>query len=232
MFEYFVKSVQSEYSLVRILKESDRGRVSLLRHKATGGRYVFRLFEGKSEVYRSLINISCPNLPRIYEAAEAEGRTAVLEEYVQGDRLDFLLEGSLCSPAEARDIMLQLCRGVWVLHSLGAVHRDIKPENIILRGDEAVLVDFDASRIHKSALEEDTRVLGTMGYAAPEQYGFSQTDHRADIYSLGVLYNVMLTGQHPSRALAGGKPGRVIERCTMTNPARRWRDLLQLMDNL
>lgn len=232
MFQYFVNCVQNEYSLVRILKESDRGRVSLLRHNATGGRYVFRRFEGKSEVYRSLINISCPNLPRIYEAAEAEGQTAVLEEYVQGDRLDFLLEGSLCSPAEARDIMLQLCRGVWVLHSLGAVHRDIKPENIILRGDEAVLVDFDASRIHKSALEEDTRVLGTMGYAAPEQYGFSQTDHRADIYSLGVLYNVMLTGQHPSRALAGGKPGRVIERCTMTNPARRWRDLLQLMDNL
>lgn len=232
MFEYFVNCVQNEYSLVRLLKESGRGSVSLVRHKATGGRYVFRRFEGKSEVYRALISISCPNLPRIYEAAEARGETAVLEEYVQGDRLDFLLEGSLCTPAEARDIMAQLCRGLWVLHSLGAVHRDIKPENIILRGDEAVLVDFDASRLHKTDLAGDTRVLGTMGYAAPEQFGFSQTDHRADIYSLGVLYNVMLTGQHPSRALAGGKPGRVIEKCTMTNPAKRWRDVLQLMENL
>ncbi len=232
MFQFFVNSVQNEYTLIRLMKESERGSIRLLRHNTTGGRYVFRLFEGKSDVYRKLISIDCPNLPRIFEAAEENGRTAVLEEYIQGDSLDFLLEESLCTPAEARDIMLQLCRGLWVLHSLGAVHRDIKPENIILRGDDAVLIDFDASRIHKLEGSSDTRVLGTLGYAAPEQYGFSQTDHKADIYSLGVLYNVMLTGQHPSRALAGGKPGKIIEKCTMTNPAKRWKDVLQLMESL
>ena len=204
MFDFLLSNIEKEYSLVRVLKESDRGSVSLLRHRSRGGRYIFRLFDGNAEVYKKLIGFECPALPRIYDAAEKDGRTAVLEEYIQGDSLDFLLEGSLCSPAEARDIMLRLCRGVWVLHSLGAVHRDIKPENVILRGEDAVLIDFDASRIHKLLSGGDTRVLGTMGYAAPEQYGFSQTDHRADIYSLGVLYNVMLTGQHPSRAIAGG----------------------------
>ena len=75
-------------------------------------------------------------------------------------------------------------------------------------------------------------ILGTTGYAAPEQFGLSQTDGRADIYSLGVLLNVMLTGQHPSRRLAEGHAGRIIRRCTMMNPDQRFRDVLELRDAL
>lgn len=232
MYDFFVNNIQNEYSLVRLLKSGERGSVRLLRHNSSGVRYIYRTFEGSAEVYKKLLLVGSPNLPKIYEAAEKDGHTAVLEEYIHGDSLDFLLEGALCSPAEARDIMLQLCRGLWVLHSLGAVHRDIKPNNIILRGEDAVLIDFDASRLHKSEASADTRALGTLGYAAPEQYGFSQTDERADIYSLGVLLNVMLTGQHPSRALAGGHMGKVIEKCTMTSPAKRYKNVLQLMENL
>lgn len=80
---------------------------------------------------------------------------------------------------------------------MAAVHRDIKPENIILRGSQAVLIDFDAARLHKPEHEADTQILGTTGFAAPEQYGLSQSDIRTDIYSLGVLINVMLTGNTP-----------------------------------
>ncbi len=103
------------------------------------------------------------------------------------------------TPAETRKITLQLCNALWMLHKLGAVHRDIKPENVIVRGSEAVLIDFDASRIFKSEMSHDTQILGTTGYAAPEQYGISQTDERADIYSVSVLLNIMLTGKHPSK---------------------------------
>ena len=74
--------------------------------------------------------------------------------------------------------------------------------------------------------------LGTTGYAAPEQFGLSQTDGRADIYSLGVLLNVMLTGQHPSAKLAPGHAGRVVQRCTMTNPDRRYRTVRELREAL
>ena len=103
---------------------------------------------------------------------------------------------------------------------------------MILRGDQAVLIDFDASRIIKPEGTADTVVLGTTGYAAPEQFGLSQTDGRADIYSLGVLLNVMLTGQHPSRQLTAGHAGRVVQRCTMTSPEQRYHSVQELREAL
>ena len=147
-------------------------------------RVIFRSYQGSCEVYRRLLPVSCPNLPRILEAAEADGMAAVLEEYVQGDPLSEVLQGVRMTPAEARKIALQLCRALWTLHSLGGIHRDVKPENVLLRGDQAVLIDFDAARVFKKDGGSDTQVLGTTGYAAPEQYGIAQTDARADIYAL------------------------------------------------
>ncbi len=232
MYDYLLHAVETEYRTMRVLSESERGSVRLLRHNTGGKMFIFRQFEGSAEVYKKLLPIDCINLPQVYEAADRDGRAAVLEEYIQGDSLDFLLQANLFSPAETRDIALQLCRGLWMLHSLGIVHRDIKPENVIMRGSDAVLIDLDVSRLHKSDSSADTRVLGTMGYAAPEQYGFSQTDERADIYSLGVMMNVLLTRQHPSNTLAQGKLGRIIEKCTMTSPSKRYKNVVQLMEEL
>ena len=75
-------------------------------------------------------------------------------------------------------------------------------------------------------------MLGTTGFAAPEQYGLSQSDARTDIYSLGVLMNVMLTGEHPSKHLPEGRMGRIIEHCTRVNPAKRYKNVLHLMEAL
>ena len=76
------------------------------------------------------------------------------------------------------------------------------------------------------------QVLGTTGFAAPEQYGLSQSDIRTDIYAMGILINVMLTGEHPSRKLAEGKMGRIVDRCTHVNPQRRYKNVLRLMEAL
>ena len=232
IYQYLLSSIDAEYETVKTIKNSERGCVSLLQNKQNGTRFIFRHYQGSGEVYRKLLSVSCPNLPKIMEAAEQDGMVAVLEEYIQGDSLAFLLAGACLTPAEARKITLQLCNALWVLHSMGAVHRDIKPENVIVRGSEAVLIDFDASRIFKSGTNQDTQILGTTGYAAPEQYGITQTDERADIYSLGVLLNIMLTRKHPSKELASGRLGRIVQKCTMVNPKKRYKSVLYLMEAL
>ena len=232
IYPYLLSCIETEYETVKTIKNSERGCVSLLQNKQNGTRFIFRHYRGNGEVYRKLVGISCPNLPQIMETAERDGMVAVLEEYIQGDSLAYLLEGALFSPAEARKITMQLCNALWVLHQLGAVHRDIKPENVIIRGSEAILIDFDASRIFKSDTNQDTQILGTTGYAAPEQYGIAQTDERADIYSLGVLLNIMLTGKHPSKELASGRLGRIVQKCTMVNPEKRYKSVLYLMETL
>ena len=232
IYQYLLSSIDAEYETVKTIKNSERGCVSLLQNKQNGTRFIFRHYQGSGEVYRKLLSVSCRNLPKIMEAAEQDGMVAVLEEYIQGDSLAFLLAGARFTPAEARKITFQLCNALWVLHSLGAVHRDIKPENVIIRGSQAVLIDFDASRIFKSGTNQDTQILGTTGYAAPEQYGITQTDERADIYSLGVLLNIMLTGKHPSKELASGRLGRIVQKCTMVNPKKRYKSVLYLMEAL
>ena len=232
LYESFWEAVTTEYDTLRVLKQSPRGTVSVVRHKKSGTRYVFRRYSGSGEVYRRLLPVLCPHLPQIMEAAEQDGQTAVLEEYVQGDTLPQLLMGARLTEREARQVTMQLCQALHVLHSMGAVHRDVKPENVILRGSDAVLIDFDAARIYKDESESDTQVLGTTGFAAPEQYGIFQSDERADIFSLGVLLNIMLTGKHPSREMAAGKMGRIVRKCTMTAPEQRYQSARALMEVL
>lgn len=232
LYESFWEAVTTEYDTLRVLKQSPRGTVSVVRHKKSGTRYVFRRYSGSGEVYRRLLPVLCPHLPQIMEAAEQDGQTAVLEEYVQGDTLAELLMGARLTEREARQVTMQLCQALHVLHSMGAVHRDVKPENVILRGSDAVLIDFDAARIYKDESESDTQVLGTTGFAAPEQYGIFQSNERADIFSLGVLLNIMLTGKHPSREMAAGKMGRIVRKCTMTAPEQRYQSARALMEVL
>jgi len=224
--------LQEEYEQIRLLKESPRGSVRLIRHRSTGQKFILRRFTGNAEVYQKLLSVSCQYLPRTLEVAERGSENLVLEEFVEGDTLDFLLRDILFSPGETKKIVAQVCQALWILHSMDAVHRDIKPENIILRGADAILIDFDAARLHKPEHEADTQILGTTGFAAPEQYGLSQTDIRTDIYAMGVLINVMLTGEHPSKRLAEGRMGRVVERCTRVNPAKRYKNALRLMGAL
>ena len=232
MYSWLLEVLHREYDMVRLLKESPRGSVYLIRRRTTGQQLILRRFTGNAEVYEKLLTCTCRHLPTVLEVARDEEKNLILEEFIAGDTLDSLLRDVLFTPQETRQIALQICQALWVLHSMAAVHRDIKPENVILRGSDAILIDFDAARLHKPEHEADTQILGTAGFAAPEQYGLSQSDTRTDIYALGVLINVMLTGEHPSRKLAGGHLGRVVERCTRVNPRMRYKNVLRVMEAL
>ena len=229
LFSWFSDVLREEYELLRVLKENERSQVWLIRHKVSGGRFVLCRFTGNAEVYRRLLGYVFPDLPRTLEVAVRGGGESGAGGVCGGRYAGLSAPGALFSRDETRKIVAQLCQAPWVLHSMDAVHRDVKPENVILRGSDAVLIDFDAARFYKPEAEGDTQILGTTGFAAPEQYGLRQSDTRADIYSMGVLINVMLTGEHPSRRLAPGRMGRIVERCTQVNPEKRYKDIKRLM---
>ncbi len=224
--------LRTDFELVRILKEDADSSVSVFRHIKSGQRFVARRFLGNIDIYQRLLSVCSPFLPKIMEAAESEGQVLVLEEYISGDSLSEMLKDTCFTPRETRRIAMDICRALYVLHSLDIIHRDVKPANIILHDDHAVLLDFDASRSVKEGQAADTISLGTTGYAAPEQYGISQTDKGADIYALGVTMNQMLTGQHPSVSLAKGRMERIISKCTQVHPDKRYHDAVQLMEAL
>lgn len=223
-----IQNIFESYIMERELKRGANSTVCLVRHAQTLQRCIYREFSGTPEVYRRLRGVESANLPKILDVREEGDRVFVLEEYVPGDTLEFLLEEGPLTPEQTRQIALQLCDALNLLHGFDIIHRDIKPENIILRGDEAVLLDFDASRIVKPGSCADTRIMGTTGYAAPEQFGFSQTDARADIYAVGVLINEMLTNRHPSQFLTDSGFRTVIEKCIEVNVDKRYRSVAQL----
>ena len=202
MYAWLEAALAERFEPVALLKESERGSVAHLRHRDTGTRFILRRMTGSGEVYRRLLDVRCPNLPTIFETASDGEKTLVLEEFIQGDNLADLINADPLPRDAAVRTARQLCRALWVLHSLGAVHRDVKPENVLIRGGEAVLIDFNAARLFKATQATDTVALGTAGFAAPEQFGLTQTDERADIYSMGVLLNMLLTGEHPSKKLS------------------------------
>ncbi len=232
MYVFLNDKLKTDFETVRVLKEDADSSVSVVRHVKSGQRFVARRFCGNTDIYRKLIPVCSPFLPQIMDTAESDGQVLVLEEYISGDSLSDMLNDACFTPRETRRIAMDICRALYVLHSLDIIHRDVKPANIILHDDRAVLLDFDASRSVKEGQATDTISLGTTGYAAPEQYGISQTDKGADIYALGITMNQMITGQHPSVSLAKGRMGRIISRCTQVHPDKRYRDTMQLMEAL
>jgi len=225
-----VIQIPEQLTHVRFLKQSPRGSVALVHLPGDDTPYVLREYDGDSSAYRKLLNTRCEHLPKILAISEHDNRTQVLEEYIDGEHLATRLEQGSLTVRQTRHLAIQLCRALTVLHEQGIVHRDIKPDNVILRNGSAVLVDFDAARLYEPGTSTDTQVLGTVGYAAPEQFGIAQSDMRTDIYALGVMLNVILTGQHPSAGrLAKGSMRRIIQRCTMMNPDDRFKNARHLM---
>ena len=154
----------------------------------------------------------------------------VLREYVPGDTLSELAERRSFTEKEVLEIGLQLCDQLDVLHSMDppVIHRDIKPQNVVIRPDgKAVLIDYGIARV-RSDNETDTVAFGTQGFAPPEQYGYSQTDARSDIYSLGVLLNWLLYRDTKIAGRGASALDKVIARCAAFDPQKRYGDVRQV----
>lgn len=219
----FLDSLLETYRLVHVMAEKNGCRVLRLRHRDLGRDVVARQLPYPVAAYTVLCDIVCDNLPQVYDVIDTDDGQTVLEEYVDGITVAALAECSRIRYRQAKKIMQGVCHALSVLHQHGFVHRDVKPENVLIRPNgQAVLLDLNISR-KVAVAGRDTVIMGTVGYASPEQLGLTQSDARTDIYACGVLLNVMLTGKHPSEQLARGRAGRIVRRCTAVNPDDRYR---------
>lgn len=228
----YIEKVMQTYSLVGMLSNKNSCEVLRLRNKKSGKDLVLRSFPTAVAAYEKLQNVRCANLPEIYDVIALGDGQIVLEEYIEGITIAQVMETGKYRCSGAKNVLCGVCDALTVLHHRGIIHRDVKPENVMIeKSGRIVLIDFNVSRIESEA-SKDTVVMGTVGYAAPEQLGLSQTDARTDIYAAGVLYNVMLTGQHPSVTIASGKPGRIVRKCTAVNPDERYQTASELRSAL
>jgi serine/threonine-protein kinase len=150
-----------------------------------------------------LAALNHPNLPRVTDHFEQDGKAYLVMEYVPGETLlSFLVREGLPQPqARVFEWTRQLCDALDYLHTQHPpiIFRDLKPANIMLTPNGQVkLIDFGIARLFKPGQAKDTQAFGTIGYSAPEQYGKGQTDARSDVYSLGVLLHQLLTGYDPT----------------------------------
>lgn len=239
--------VQSRLSFYKKIADlGGKENVFLVRHIETGQIYVEKVLDVfDKQIYDMLMRECFPMIPKIYECLEEDGRLYIIEEYIQGVTLEDYIEkyGALEAP-QATKVLMELCSILNTLHdrSTPIIHRDIKPTNVMLCGEfehsstisSVYLIDFNTARRFVENTERDTVQMGTMGFAAPEQYGFGQSDVRTDIYALGVVTNYMLCGKMLSEEIysKGDALSNVIARATKIDPEQRFQNVGEIAEAL
>lgn len=226
----------SLYKDLTTIKESDKSEIKLVQNIVDNKIYIKKILSNyKIEVFKELQKVENIGIPKIYEIIEDEDRLYLIEEFINGKTLEEIQWEGVLLEDKVIEYIIKVCDILENLHNLNnsIVHRDIKPSNIIVDNNGIVkLIDFDVSRIHKDNENRDTQILGTEGYASPEQFGFDQTDCRSDIYSIGVLMNVLTTGKLPRDKKNEGKLSKIIEKCIRISPSERYKTCIELKEEL
>src|SRR5262245_16812043 len=179
---------------------------------------------------RAASALNHPNILTIFEIGEANGTRYIATECIAGQTLRERLKGDRLAPSAALDIASQIAAALTAAHEAGIVHRDIKPENVMLRPDGIVkvldfglaklteqrpaAVDSRAQTLAKAHTDPGT-VMGTVGYMSPEQVRGQEADHRADIFSFGVILYEILSGR---RAFSGESAVEVMNAILKEDP--------------
>ena len=219
--EYYL----SKYEELSVLSDTKKCRTSLMRNKDTGELVVKKEMGKESfSVYSLLKSIKNKNLIKVLECFRDEDKTIEIEEYVNGKRLDDYFREKKATLEQVVDVGIALCEGLAPMHKLNLVHRDIQPKNIIITNEGSLkIIDFDISRKENENATHDTTLLGTVGYAAPEQYGFAQTTNRSDIYSIGAVLKELSSFSELDK---------IIAKCMEMDPANRYENVEQLENEL
>ncbi len=211
--------------------------ISIVQHVETGKIYLKKIMHVYNRpVYEHLYFNPVRNIPRIYAMYEEGDTLTLIEEYIPGDTLQEILD--ICGPLKPRDVAahaIALCDILTALHTREqpVIHRDIKPSNVMLTEDDRIyLIDLNAARLMKQEKSRDTRLIGTEGFAAPEQFGFGESTPQTDIYAMGTLMTSLLTGDTDAKQLPDDKFGSIIRKCLEMSPKDRYRSAAQLRSYL
>jgi len=192
---------------------------------------------------QALARLSHPNIVTVIDLGQSGSLYYFLMEFVDGLNLRQMLQAHRLTPRDVLGMMPQICDALEHAHGEGIVHRDIKPENILLNAQGRVkIADFGISKLigptaNGLRLTQPDQVIGTMHYMAPEQFEKPlEVNHRADIYSLGVVLYEMLTGELPlghfeppsKKAAVDSRLDEVVQRALERNPSRRFQQASEI----
>jgi serine/threonine protein kinase len=147
--------------------------------------------------------VSHPNVCRLHDLVASPDGCFITMEYIAGEPLSaHLARGPLASP-DAHRVLHDVTAGLAAAHAAGVIHRDLKPANVLVTDARALIADFGVACDRRAIAPEPARALGTRGYMAPEQATGAPIDARVDVYALGLLGVILLTGQQPPLAATG-----------------------------
>ena len=205
-------------------------KTSLLAEK-DGIKYVLKMMLPEERaIYETISDIRNENLAGVFGTLLLDGVNYAVVEYVEGLSVEeHILKYGKPDNAFIKRIIIEVCNGLSALHKNNIVHRDITPANVIIDiNGNAKIIDYGISRITDFDKTKDTQVLGTVGYAAPEQFGFTQTTAKADIYAVGVLINYLAEGALPNEKLTEGPFKKTVLKCTQMEQNKRYNSVEEI----
>ena len=242
--DYLPEDMQEHWTVYECLKESEDSSTFLVKETATGILCVLKwgrnrqaeFLRNEMEIMEKMADRKLSGIPKTYRIFEENGEVYLVREYIEGMSLaQMVLQKGGISEAEICRISRKICQTAEQFQNPDEpmIHRDIKPENIVVTpGGEVVFIDFGTMRSYKKDGSRDTFVVGTRGTAAPEQYGYTQTDQRTDVYAIGQTMLYMVSESYEMNQLSecavSRRMKKIIEKACSFEPDKRYVDAAQL----
>ena len=242
--DYLPEDMQEHWTVYECLKESEDSSTFLVKGTATGILCVLKwgrnrqteFLRNEMEIMKKMADRKLSGIPKAYRIFEENGEVYLVREYIEGMSLaQMVLQKGGISEAEICRISRKICQTAEQFQNPDEpmIHRDIKPENIVVTpGGEVVFIDFGTMRSYKKDGSRDTFVVGTRGTAAPEQYGYTQTDQRTDVYAIGQTMLYMVSESYEMNQLSecavSRRMKKIIEKACSFEPDKRYGDAAQL----
>ncbi len=203
-------------------------KIYLVQHQETKKIFIKKILDVYNiNIYNQLLTHPILGTPTIYEIYEENNQLIVIEQYISGCSLQEKINSHSITIDDIYHYALELCSILEIMHSFvpPIVHRDIKPSNILITDyNHLVLLDFNAAKYYTTNSDTDTVLLGTQGYAAPEQYGFGTSSPKTDIYTFGILLKELsMSLSNVPKELT-----QLIMKCIQLNPDDRYNSIAEI----